>query len=269
MATCEAGMGEDQEGNRRACRACVAVLLAALVAGCSTRAPLSPEAQAQMTPEAAAANVRQVVRSSVKYQKEYLLFPGDQIEVLTWRNPEVSRTVVIRPDGNISLPLLQEVKAAGLTPGELATSVTKAYSGRLLNPEITVIPVQVRQPSVYVLGDVRAPGAYPLRQASTAVQALASAGGALRTGWESETSIIRLTQEGYLEAIPVGGQQGSEWFLTDQAGPYRLLGNTPLMPDDILFVPETGRSQIFRALADILIPFQIYMNYRLIETTLK
>ena len=219
--------------------------------------------------EAAARNTQQIVRSSVKYQKEYLLYAGDQIEVLVWRNPEVTRTVTIRPDGYISLPLLQEVKAGGLTPGELAASVTKAYSGRLLNPEITVIPVQVRQPTVYVLGDVRNPGAIPIRQAVTAVQALAAAGGALRSGWESETVIIRLSQDGYLEAVPIGGQRSGEWFFTDQVGPYRLLGNTPLQPDDIVFVPETGRSQLFRALADILIPFQIYMNYRLIETTLK
>jgi polysaccharide export outer membrane protein len=229
---------------------------------------MTPETEA-LAHEAAARNAQQIVRSSVKYQKEYLLYAGDQIEVLVWRNPEVTRTVTIRPDGYISLPLLQEVKAGGLTPGELAASVTKAYSGRLLNPEITVIPVQVRQPTVYVLGDVKNPGAIPIRQAVTAVQALAAAGGALRSGWESETVIIRLSQDGYLETVPIGGQGSGEWFFTDQAGPYRLLGNTPLQPDDIVFVPETGRSQLFRALADILIPFQIYMNYRLIETTLK
>jgi polysaccharide export outer membrane protein len=268
MATGGTGMGEDKEGNSRGVRECFVVLIAVLAVGCSSRAQMTVEAEAAAR-EAAVKNKQEIVRSSVKYQKEYLLFAGDQIEVLTWRNPEVTRTVTIRPDGYISLPLLQEVKAGGLTPAELAASVTKAYSGRLLNPEVTVIPVQVRQPTVYVLGDVRNPGAFPARQAVTALQALAAAGGALRSGWESETVVIRLSQDGYLEATPVGGRGGGEWFLTDQVGPYRLLGNTPLQPDDIVFVPETGRSQLFRALADILIPFQIYMNYRLIETTLK
>ena len=253
-------MTEDQEGRRRGWHAGLAALLAVFLAGCAAPAPEKPYE---------VVSVPQVVRSSVKYQKEYLLFAGDQIEVLIWRNVEVSRTVVIRSDGFISLPLLQDVKAAGLTPKELAAEVTKAYSGRLLNPEVTIIPVQVRQPSVYVLGDVRTPGAFPLRQAATAIQALAAANGALRSGWEAETVIIRLSQEGYLEAMPIGGQGGNEWFFTQQSGPYRLLGNIPLQPDDIVFVPETGRSQLFRALADILIPFQIYMNYRLIETTLK
>lgn len=250
-------MGEGREGNRRP--GCVAVLLAVLLAGCATQSE---------TPNVIA-DAPQVARSSIKYQKEYLLFAGDQIEVQVWRNAEVSRTVVIRPDGFISLPLLQEVKAAGLTPRELATSVAKAYSARLANPEVTVIPLLVRQPTVYVLGDVKAPGGYPLRQAGTAVQALAMAGGVLRTGWESEAVVIRLGPDGYLEATPIGGKTGGEFFFTEQAGPYRNLGNTPLMADDIVFIPETGRSQFFRALSDLLVPYTIYFNYRLIEETLK
>jgi polysaccharide export outer membrane protein len=238
----------------------LASLALGLLSACTTPVP-------ENAPQLASPH--DVVRSSVKYQKEYLLMAGDQVEVQVWRNAEVSRTVWVRPDGYISLPLLQEVKAAGLTPGELAGNVTKAYSGRLLNPEVTVIPVQVRQPTVYVLGDVKSPGAYPLRQATTAVQALAMAGGGLRSGWESETSVIRLSSDGYLEAIPIGGQTGNEWFFTPQATPFRNLGNVPLEADDIVFVPETGRSQIFRALSDLLIPYQIYLNYRLIQSIVK
>ena len=132
-----------------------------------------------------------------------------------------------------------------------------------------MIPVQVRQPTVYVLGDVKAPGAYPLRNAATAVQALAAAGGGLRSGWESQTAVIRLGQDGYLEAIPLSSQPGGEWFWTDQAAPFRALGNVPLQADDIVFVPESGRSQVFRALADLLIPYNIYLNYRLIESIVK
>jgi polysaccharide export outer membrane protein len=251
---------EDAEENRRWRHGLAALATMALVSGCVGTRPMGT-GEAPHAPD--------VARSSVKYQKEYLLVAGDQIEVQVWRNAEVSRTVVIRPDGYISLPLLQDVKAAGLTPKELADSVAKSYSNRLLNPEVTVIPVQVRQPTVYVLGDVKVPGGYPLRQAATAAQAIALAGGTLRSGWENQTSVIRLSPEGYLEAIPVGGGKGNEWYLVDQVSPYRNLGNTLLMADDIVFVPETARSQVFRALADILVPLQIYLNYRLIEVTLK
>jgi polysaccharide export outer membrane protein len=206
----------------------------------------------------------EIIRSSVRYQKEYLLFAGDVIEVVVWRNPEVSRTATIRPDGFISLPLLQEVKAAGLTPKELADSIAKMYSGRLLNPEVTVLPTTVRQPTVYVLGDVRNPGGYPIRTSVTAAQAVAAAGGVLRSGGESDIALIRMSEDGYLEAIPVGGR-----ISVSQVGPYMSLAATPVRPDDILFVPETGRSQIFRALTDLLVPYTIYLNYRLIQQTLK
>ena len=252
-------MVEEQAGGGCVARGCVVRALVALLAlagtGCSTLPRgITPEVRA--SPE--------IVRSSVRFQKEYVLFAGDQVEVVVWRNPEVSRVVTIRPDGFISLPLLQEVKAVGLTPGELAASVTRALSGRLLNPEVTVIPVQVRQPTIYVLGDVRTPGGYPARNAVTAAQALALAGGVLRTGGESDTAVIRLSEEGYLEAIPVGGQ-----FSLSQAGPYVSLAAAMLKADDIVFVPETGRAQIFRALSDFLVPYQLYLNYRLIQYTIK
>ncbi|HEX4780913.1 MAG TPA: polysaccharide biosynthesis/export family protein [Usitatibacter sp.] len=206
----------------------------------------------------------EVIRSSVRFQKEYLLFPGDQVEVAVWHNTDVSRTVTIRPDGYITLPLLQEVQAAGLTPKELAQSITKAYSARLLNPEVTVLPMQVRQPTVYVLGDVKNPGGFPARNAVTAAQAIALAGGSLRSGGESDATLIRLADDGYLDATVIGGR-----FSVSQVGPYESLAMVMLKPDDIIFIPETGRAQALRLLSDLLVPYTIYLNYRLIEYTLK
>ncbi len=167
---------------------------------------------------------------------------------------------MIRPDGFISLPLLQEVKAAGLTPGELAESVRVALANRLLRPEVTVIPVTVRQPTVYVLGEVRAPGAFPLRTAVTAAQAIALAGGSLRSAAEAAVTVIRLSDDGFLEAISV---QSDSYF--SQPGPFLALAATPLKADDIVFVPESGRSQVMRVMNDLLVPFQIYLNYKLSE----
>lgn len=249
------GLGREAAGRPLAGRLWLAVrvvraLLMLGVAGCAvmpgttTQVPAAPE----------------VIRSSVRFQKEYLLAAGDQIEISVWRVPEISRTVFVRPDGFISLPLLQEIKAAGLTPKELAANVTKALSGRLVNPEVTVIPILVRQPNIYVLGDVRSPGAFLARTAVTAAQALALAGGVLRSGYEGGTVLIRLTDDGYLEAIPIG-----DGFSVSQVAPYLSLASTVLKPDDIIFVPESGRSQIFRSLSDILVPFQIYLNYKLIQ----
>ena len=226
------------------------LLLVLALAGCA----IMPGATTQVPAP------KEVIRSSVRFQKQYLLATGDQIEVSVWRVPEISRQVTIRPDGYISVPLLQEVKAAGLTPKELAQSVAKALTGRLVNPEVTVIPITVRQSTIYVLGDVRTPGAFPAHNAATAAQALALAGGVLRSGNESDIVVIRLSDDGYLEAIPIGGS-----FTLSQAVPYLSLASTILKPDDIVFVPESGRSEIFRALTDLLVPFQIYLNYKLIK----
>jgi polysaccharide export outer membrane protein len=204
----------------------------------------------------------EVLRSSVRLQKEYLLFAGDQVEVAVWRTPEASRTVMVRPDGFISLPLIQEIQAAGLTPRELADNVRRALSARLVDPEVTVIPVNMRQPTVYVLGDVRTPGAFPLRNAVTAAQAIAMAGGGLRSATADDATLIRLSPEGYLEAMPLQAVAPA-----NLSGTLLTLASTPLKPDDIVFIPESGRSQVMRVLSDLLVPLQIYLNYRILENT--
>jgi len=211
----------------------------------------------------------QVIQSSVRFQKEYVLWPGDQLEVSVRRAPEVSRTVVIRSDGNITLPIVQDVKAAGLTPHQLTDALTALLSKRLIEPEVTVIPIQVRQPMVYVLGDVNvaAGTAVPFRDAPTAAQAIAMAGGLRRSGDARYVSIIRLSEDGYLRAIPVQDSAGG------QPGPLMALRAALLMPDDIVFVPENGRSQVSRFLDDMINrPLSgvsevagLYLNFRLVN----
>jgi polysaccharide export outer membrane protein len=187
-----------------------------------------------------------VVQSSGRFRKEYVLAPGDQIEVLVRQVPEVSRGAVIRPDGFISLPLLQDVAAAGLTPRELTERLTKLLSARLLEPEVNVIPVQVRQPVVYVVGDVNNVVAVPLREAPTPIQAITLAGGFRRTAAMRHITVIRLTEDGNLRAIAVDSK------ISGQPGPYMALRGTQLQSDDIVFVPENGRSQIVRFLDDFV-----------------
>lgn len=203
----------------------------------------------------------EVMQSSVRFQKEYLLFAGDQIEISVWRVPEVSRTVTIRGDGMISLPLLQDVPAAGLSARELATKLKAQLSERLINPDVTVIPQQVRQPVVYVLGDVKSPASIPYRNALTAMQAIGIAGGFLRTGAERDLTIIRLSKDGYLRAIPIDVEAGG------QPGPYLAFAQIKLEPDDVLFVPENNRSQATRFINDlILLPTQLLLNFKLVKS---
>ena len=94
-----------------------------------------------------------------------------------WKEPELTRVVPVRPDGKISLPLLNDVKAAGLTPTQLAAQITESLKKFVTNPQVTVIVSQINSQRVYVLGEVARPGAYPLLPGMTILQALSSAGG--------------------------------------------------------------------------------------------
>lgn len=222
-------------------------------------APHTNMTQLQLDPE--------VVQSSVRFRKEYVLAAGDQIEVAVRRVPEVSRAVMIRPDGLISLPMLQDVSAAGLTPRELSVRIKDLLAPRLAEPEVNVIPVQVRQPAVYVLGDVNATVAVPFRDAPTVIQAIALAGGFRRSAAVRDVTIIRLEEDGILRAIVVSTNA------TGQPAAYLALRGFALRADDIIFVPENGRSQVTRFLDDFVnrplgtlnSVVGTYVNFRLVE----
>jgi len=186
------------------------------------------------------------VQAAIRFRKEYLLAPGDQIEVIVRRVPEVSRVVTIRPDGKISLPLIQDVTASGLTVPEIGSRVAELLSARLANPEVNVIPTLVRQPMVYVAGDVTNVVPIPFREAPTAMQAVTLAGGLRRTAAARDISLIRLSEDGFIRVIPV--------VVVDKSQPaaYISLRATILQPDDILFVPENGRSQVNRFIDDFI-----------------
>lgn len=110
--------------------------------------------------------------------EEYLIGPEDTIEVLVWKNPDLSRVVTVRPDGKFSLPLLGEVKAAGHTAAQLQEDITQrlqAYYKEL--PPVSVIVQQINSYSIFVLGEVKSPGKYVVKSGTTFLQAIALAGG--------------------------------------------------------------------------------------------
>jgi protein involved in polysaccharide export with SLBB domain len=184
----------------------------------------------------------------MKLTKEYVLAAGDQIEVAVRRTPEVSRTVGIRPDGKISLPLAGEIQAAGRTPAELSADLKTVLATRLIDPEVTVIATNTRQPSVYVVGELNTNAvAVPLRSANTALQAISQAGGFRRSAAQRDVAVIRLNPEGYLQATVIEADRDK-----GQPTPYLALASFPLEPDDVLFVPESTRSQWVRAVDDFV-----------------
>jgi polysaccharide biosynthesis/export protein len=117
------------------------------------------------------------VNPSPKVGKDYVIGADDVLDVSVWKEQELTRTLQVRPDGKISMPLLGDVQAAGLTPGQLAQSVSEKLKKYLTAPQVTVILTQINSQRVYVIGEVTRPGAYPVLPGMTILQAISSAGG--------------------------------------------------------------------------------------------
>lgn len=107
----------------------------------------------------------------------YVIGGQDVIDISVWKEPELTRTVPVRPDGKISLPLLNDVQASGLTPTQLAEQITESLKKFVTNPQVTVIVTQINSQRIYILGEVNRAGAYPLLPDMTILQGLSSAGG--------------------------------------------------------------------------------------------
>ena len=116
-------------------------------------------------------------RSSPTDDPNYVIGAQDVLDISVWKEPDLTRTVPVRPDGKISLPLLNDVQAGGLTPTQLATQITERLKKYVTDPQVTVIVTAINSQRIYVLGEVSRAGAYVLLPGMTVLQALSSAGG--------------------------------------------------------------------------------------------
>ena len=158
----------------------------------------------------------------------YVIGPTDVLDVNVWKEPDVSRTVPVRPDGKISLPLLNDVQAAGLTPMELQAEVTKGLKGFISNPQVTIIVTQINSRRVYVLGEVAHPGAFAMLPHMTVLQALSSAGGLGQFAKSSGIYVLR-TENGRQVTFPFNYKEVVRGKRADQ--------NITLQPGDTIVVP--------------------------------
>lgn len=106
----------------------------------------------------------------------YVIGPEDTLHVSVWKEAELTATLPVRPDGQISMPLLNDVQAAGLTPMQLAASLTEKLKKYVADPRVTVVVTGMNSQRIYVMGEVTHTGAMPLTPNMTVLQALASAG---------------------------------------------------------------------------------------------
>jgi len=127
----------------------------------------------------------------------YLLQAGDVISVKFYQHPELNEDLTIRPDGKISLQLIGEVEAEGLSPAALTEAVTRRYAGELANPRVSVIVRQIPSSQVYVGGEVGKPGTVPFVSGLTLYQAIQAAGGLLKTAQRSNIVLISRKRDGH------------------------------------------------------------------------
>ena len=123
---------------------------------------------------------------------DYRIGPEDLLDIAVWNNTAISRTVPVRPDGKISLPLLNDVQAGGLTPMQLRDVVAKKLSEYVPAPEVSVIVREVRSAKVSVIGEIKIPGRYELRSRTTVLDVIAQAGSFSNFASRGRIFVLRL-----------------------------------------------------------------------------
>ena len=158
----------------------------------------------------------------------YQLGPEDLIQVLVWKNEALTKTVSVRPDGWISLPLVGDIKAAGLTPMQLKATIVEKMKEFVADPNVTVIVEDIRTFKVFMVGEVVRSGAYAMKSNTTVMQALAMAGGL--TQFASRTRIMILRREN-------GKEVGIRFNYNEVASGSDVSKNLQLRPGDTIIVP--------------------------------
>jgi polysaccharide export outer membrane protein len=132
----------------------------------------------------------------------YVIGPLDVLEVLFWRDKDLSAEVMVRPDGKITLPLLNEIEAGGLTPEQLRLSVMERARRFVEEPTATIVVKQINSRHVFILGEVMKPGSYPLAARTSVLQLLATAGGLSEFASRDQIVVLR-AGEGQTERFTV------------------------------------------------------------------
>ena len=164
-----------------------------------TATPITPApAPTPVNAPAAATDIESAIINS---SKDYKIGPEDLLDISVWKNPELSRTVPVRPDGKVSLPLVNDIQAAGLTPTDLRQQLTQKLSEYIPSPEVAVIVREVHSVKVAVVGSVKTPGRYELKSPATVLELIALAQGL--TDFASRDRIVILRQtNGETKRIP-------------------------------------------------------------------
>ena len=207
--------------NKRAIKILALVtVIFGLLFGCASQ-------QSNVTPEAAA-----LTTLSSGEPTSYFIQPGDQLNIKFFYNPELNETLTVRPDGKISLQLVDEVQAASITPSQLDDKLTEKYGQKLKKPVITVIVKSFGSQRIYVGGEVNRQGLINLRASMTPLQAVLNAGGLKETASPESAIIIRKGSGN--KPVPIAMN------LDDAMHGKSGCANFLLKPHDIVYVPKSA-----------------------------
>jgi len=185
-----------------------------------------PPATATPVPPAPASVV--TAPAAVVVPGDYTIGPDDILSVVFWRDKEMSADVVVRPDGRVTLPLVNDVVAAGLTPEQLRDRIREQAAKYVEDPNVTVVVKQINSRKVFISGLVGRPGAYPLSGAVTVLQMLSMAGGVNEFADDKKIIIMRTEN---------GKQRALKFNLSDVKKGKKLQQNIELKPGDTIVVP--------------------------------
>jgi polysaccharide export outer membrane protein len=164
---------------------------------------------------------------------EYLIGPGDSININVWRNPEVSQAVPVRPDGKITTPLVEDLPASGKTPTQLARDIEKVLSKFIQQPVVTVIVTGFVGPygeQIRVIGQAAKPQALPYRENMSLMDVLIAVGGLAEFAAGNSATVVRTLD---------GKQYKIDVRLNDLLKKGDISANMPMRPGDVLVIPES------------------------------
>ena len=164
---------------------------------------------------------------------DYVIGPGDTVQVFVWRNPELSVTVPVRPDGKISTPLVEDMVAVGRTSSELAREIEKVLTEYIRSPQVNIIvtnPVSTYS-QIKVIGEVTNPQSVPYREGLTALDVVLAVGGLTEFAAGNRAKIIRKDENGKAREIKVR--------LDALVRKGKISENVDVFPGDVLIIPES------------------------------
>jgi len=204
--------------------------MAATAVPCAAQAqPARPTtASPAQAPARTAAPPPVVAAPGLNLPPEYTIGADDVLSIVFWRDKELTADVTVRPDGKVSLPLLNDVQASGLTPAQLKDRIVEESKKYVEDPNVTVVVKEIRSRKVYITGEVRKPGPYALTGAMTVLQMISIAGGLADYARPDKISIVRVEN---------GKPASFKFNYKEVIDGKKLHQNIELKPGDTIIVP--------------------------------